>query len=175
MKWLWISPIVYTLFCTDSFLSNTAYDTFGKMQIAERGTRLWDISSHDRNLSHICLSLPAHRCYTAVCSEKEKTSPPVPPRGEGSLGKITFTHKVLMCLCEQMCVCFVSVFCVCVCVVCVCVCVCVCVWERERVKTKEKGRQRERRVLQRKSSKCRPEIGSGRIWKLGVLGGHQAL
>lgn len=112
MKWLWISPFVSTIFRTDSFLSNTAYDTFGKMQIAERRTRLWDISSHDRNLSHICLSLPAHRCYTAVCSEKEKTSPPAPPRGEGSLRKVTFTHKVLMCLCEQMCVC---VLCVCVC------------------------------------------------------------
>lgn len=31
--------------------------------------------------------------------------PPVPPQGGSSLGKITFTHKVLMCLCEHVCVC----------------------------------------------------------------------
>ncbi|MEQ2194512.1 hypothetical protein XENOCAPTIV_030293 [Xenoophorus captivus] len=55
-----------------------------------------DISPHDSNVPHICPSLPADRCFAAVCSEKEKTIPPVHPRGACILGKITSTHKLLL-------------------------------------------------------------------------------
>lgn len=110
-------------------------------------TWLRDISSPDRYLSHICLSLPPHRCYTAVCSEKEKTTPPVPPRGVTCLGKITFTHEVLMwCLWAGVCVC-----------------------RQKRWEDKE----RERMSLTKGKAQTRNR--KWQDWKLGALGGHQRL
>lgn len=100
----------------------------------------------------MCCSLHAHRCYTAVCSEEEKMVPPVSLQEGSSLGKIPFTHKALMCLCEQVCVCVRQK------------------WKVKQKRERERERDRERDVLQRKQSRQhRPEIGSGRTGNWGPL------
>lgn len=75
--------------------------------------------------------------------------PPVPPQGGSSLGKITFTHKVLMCLCEHVCVCV--------------------------RRQKRKGDRQREICLIKEAKQAQTRNRQWQDWKLGALGGHQRL